>query len=132
MKSSRSVYIIYFAFCGLITLYFFMSQGSPESVNAAANKNDSSEDSSRSGGFSSNNQNSGDGQSVFDMAFFTTDRPDKPIEEVKPGSKDNDEPDILETVDKDNPINPQTRQPFTNRAMKQFDSLRKKFPNNSL
>ena len=38
----------------------------------------------------------------------------------------------LDSADSDNPVNPKTGQPYTNRQMKQFDALRKKFPENTV
>lgn len=40
--------------------------------------------------------------------------------------------DILDPTSEGNPINPQTGQPYTDSIMRQFDSLREKFPNNSI
>ena len=53
-------------------------------------------------------------------------------EEADPVANAGEEPDILEPIDKDNPKNPQTGQPYTNAAMEKFATLRKRFPNNDL
>ena len=73
------------------------------------------------------------GDSLFDSGYMDSgvgenNLPDRPQER----QRDTGDPEILDPVSKGNPINPQTGQPFTDRQMKQFDALRKKFPDNSV
>lgn len=135
MGSERKAYTVFGAICLLVVFYFVSSSGVPERRSGAGKTAYAGQgtDSSASGGSSASGQ---DAQSVFESQFFLGGVPSKPIEDEKSLRKKagdgGDEPDILDPADKDNPVNPQTGRPYPNSVMKQFDTLREKFPNNSI
>ena len=73
-------------------------------------------------------------KSMFDSGFWNSGVGNTAIpDEGRPVFKsDEEEPEILETASEGNPTNPQTGMPYTDDQMKQFDSLRERFPGNSI
>jgi len=133
MKSHRTVYIIYFSLCTLIALYFFITGGGDRARAGTVASNTGSDGRGAPSGTGSSTSMH-EGKSLFESDFFSGSAPRQPIEDpgkIKSGG-DVEEPDILEPADKDNPKNPRTGRPFSNKMMRRFDALRKIFPNNSL
>ncbi len=74
-----------------------------------------------------------DDTSLFSGAFWAAGIDQdaaEPVEEEGERAADDDE--IREPVDEDNPLNPTTGQPFTNRQMARFEELTRQFPGNTL
>lgn len=131
---NRTVYFIFFGLIVLIAGYFLFS--SPGSSKDGQKKN--SEQAALAslfggGGGSAGRTNAGDG-GITGSDFWKAGVPDKPISDKDDGTgrKNSDEPELLDPVSAGNPINPQTGQPYTDSVMKQFDELRKKFPDNDI
>ena len=135
MGNDRKPYVVYGAICLGLALYFLTSGDVPQA--ARGTKNTAMAGGSGSGGSGGAGKNSGeDAQSVFESQFFLGGVPSKPIEDEnklrRQSGDGGEEPDILDPADKDNPVNPQTGRPYPNSVMKQFSTLRQKFPDNSL
>jgi hypothetical protein len=71
-------------------------------------------------------------RSLFDSQFWGTGVGQSAIPDEGSPAQPEEEPEILEKASEGNPINPQTGMPYTDEQMAQFDTLRKKFPNNSI
>ncbi len=131
---NRTVYFIFFGLIVLIGGYFLFS--SPGSSREGQKKN--SEQAALAslfggGGGNTGRSSSGDG-GITGSDFWKAGVPDKPITDKDDvgGKKNSDEPELLDPVSAGNPINPQTGQPYPDSVMKQFDDLRKKFPDNDI
>lgn len=70
--------------------------------------------------------------SVFDSKFWETGVGKSAIPDESGPAPPEEEPEILEKASEGNPINPQTGLPYTDEQMSQFDTLRKRFPGNSI
>ena len=135
MQRNRVVYIIYFCMCGLVAIYFFSTAG--EGSSAQKKEEEAALTALFGGGGSTTGQGSAStansaGKSLFQSDFWKSGMPENEeiVEEFDPG--DEVEPEILEPASPDNPVNPQTGQPYPDSVMKQFDVLRAKFPNNDI
>ncbi len=71
-------------------------------------------------------------ESVFDSDFWERGVDNSAIITDEPQTTSDEEPEILEKASEGNPINPQTGLPYTDAQMKQFETLRKRFPGNSI
>jgi len=130
--NKKTLYIVLSVVCGIFLLYFLFSTGNADDSDDLSLKDSDSETSeSFSSGLSGKSGESED-YSIFDSDFFAN-LPDAPHEELKKANPDGDgEPEILESADPNNPLNPNTKQRFTDAMMKRFDQLREKYPNNSV
>ncbi len=73
------------------------------------------------------------GNSLFDSGFMDSGVGENNLPDQPDARQRNDgDPEILDPVSEGNPINPQTGQQFTDRQMAQFDTLREKFPDNTV
>lgn len=77
------------------------------------------------------NNSSPSDQSIFDSKFWNAAVPNKALETPQDDSGGSDT-GLLEPASEGNPRNPQTGQPYPDSVMRQFDTLRKKFPNNKI
>jgi len=77
---------------------------------------------------SASNQNS----TMFGSDFWKAGVPERAIDDSVDMQQNEGDDGILEKTSEGNPINPQTGVPFTDAVMEQFNSIRKKFPNNSI
>jgi hypothetical protein len=78
------------------------------------------------------NSDAGAPTSVFDSKFWGTGIGDSAIPDEGGPAPIEEEPEILEKASEGNPTNPQTGMPYTDAQMAQFDTLRKRFPGNSI
>ncbi len=129
MKKKADLYFVFFSVIVFVLIF----------LTAPNSKNLSSDEDKKAlallfGGDSdstiSNTSRANKNKSLYDSDFWKQGISNVPIEDTK--EKSEDEPEILEKVSEDNPINPQTGLPYTDEQMEQFDKLREKFPNNSL
>ena len=135
MKIEKPVALIYFGICGLIFVGLLLSAPG----KGQGSDSDTSDAEAALAAFSGGNLNTttdrrGSDSFFEDPDFMESATGDGSIDEeaADPVANNEDEPDIIEKVDPDNPINPQTGQKYTNDAMKKFAALRKRFPNNDL
>lgn len=132
MKDRTKVLSVYFGFCGLLALFFIFTAG-----GSASDSQQSKEDAALAaltGGGVPRTQSHQEGGSVFDSEFWRAGEPDKPIEDKAEAARSSGDGDneILEPANANNPVNPQTGQPFSDAVMEQFDTLRQRFPGNSI
>lgn len=128
MASNRSVYLIYLALCAALTVYFiFFSR--PTSATQGSDADALSALLAGGGAPAA----ADDAQSIFDTEFYRGAQLQNPIpDEGDVANDSNEEPEILDPADPNNPINPVTGQRYPDSAMRVFDRLRERFPNNSL
>lgn len=109
-----------------------------DTTGSSSNSNISEEDAAIAALFgvktSARNAKNQTGGFSNDKNFMTEGLNKDTIDEEAKGSTvlNKEEPDILEPADGDNPINPETGQPYSNKTMKRFAALHKKFPKNKL
>lgn len=84
------------------------------------------------GGSSRSSSDAGAPTSVFDSKFWGTGVGESAITDEGGPAPLEEEPEILEKASEGNPTNPQTGMPYTDEQMSQFDTLRKRFPGNSI
>jgi len=133
-KRQKKVYVIYFGFCGALTVLFLLSAGGGGSSGSSSRDDESAAAVALLGGGTSSRQNlTHEDKSIFDSSFWNAGVPEGGIEDTpeSPGKNDAD-PELLEPANPNNPVNPQTGQPFSDAVMQQFDELRKRFPNNEI
>lgn len=137
MQSNRIVYIIFFSLAGLLGVFFIATGGRSSGLDARAGAGSGDADAAAllAGGSMTGprgNADSGD-FSLLDSEFMKMGVPNAPIpDDPAPKKKESGEPDILEPVSKDNPINPQTGSQYTDAMMDSFSEMREKMPNNSI
>lgn len=135
MKSNGIVYITYLALCAAVAIFFMATGGAADrseadDVVALLSGRTDQIGGGSSGGPAIPDSDSG---SLFDSRFWQLGAPEGPIDdEPLEALPEDGEPDILEPANPNNPVNPMTGQAYPDRVMKVFDSLRKKFPNNSM
>lgn len=123
----------------LVSIYFMFSSGEPENDSGDTSNSDDQALSALFGGGSGSSESGGsvgggmegESKSIFESGFWESGVPENVSEDMSPETEEDDN-GILEPVSEGNPINPQTGTPYTDAVMKQFDSLRKKFPGNSI
>jgi hypothetical protein len=73
-----------------------------------------------------------DSGSLFDSQFWNTGAGNGALPDEQEPAASDEVPEILEKVSEGNPTNPQTGLAYTDDQMKQFETLREKFPGNSI
>ena len=135
-STGQTTLMAYFGFCLLLAVYFVASSGSDAGSRKGGDEDDALALLGGGGGSSSNTRPvSGDDYSILDDPFGNTGSQPE-IEDTsklkKRTGNEDDEPEILDPTDASNPKNPKTGSPYTNSQMAKFDTLRAKFPNNSI
>ena len=134
MKKNH-VIIVFFSLCVLVMLWIMISDPDT-SVKDKSQSDDEAAVAALFGSPEGNTKSKRQGGNSFfsDSSFMKTGIGDGSIDEESSDlvAKNTAEPDILEPVNPNNPINPQTGQPYADSAMEKFATLRKKFPNNDL
>lgn len=131
MKNNGTVYIIYLGLCAALAAYFFFT----DTDKAAAGDEADLALALLGGGRlpeGAENLPPPDSGSILDSTFGTNNTFNIPDEGGAESTGDGAEPDILEPVSADNPINPATGERYPDSVMRVFDQLHQKFPNNSL
>lgn len=128
--------MIFFSLCGLLAVFFIATGGRSGSLDARSGSGGEDAAALLAGGSITSpragSADSGD-FSLLDSEFMKMGVPNTPIpDEPAPKKKESGEPDILEPVSKDNPINPQTGSQYTDSMMDAFSEMREKMPNNSI
>src|SRR5687767_1767865 len=136
MKERKKVFIYYYGFCAILAFYFIFSAGGGGggSSDEEMSKEDKALAALMGGGGGRRPAARHEGDSIFDSDFFKAGEPTNPIEEKAEasGPQGDGNNEILEPANPNNPVNPQTGQPFSDTVMEQFDTLRKRFPGNSI
>ena len=133
MEVLRKPYIIFFGLAILLSLYFLLSDNEQDESSLDKSSSTSSVTDRNGVGNPSQDEVASNTatRSIFESEFFKSGAQINPYQDGE-GVAGEGDPDILDPASKDNPVNPQTGQPYSNSVMNQFSELRDKFPNNSI
>ncbi|MDH5656867.1 MAG: hypothetical protein OEZ34_13220, partial [Spirochaetia bacterium] len=127
----RTILIGSSIFLFFVLIYLLMGLvWSPESTESASD-NDANAAVALFGGGGMPSDSGGQDASLYGSDFWKAGVPDKAIDtsDVEMGGNDTG---LLDPASEGNPINPQTGQRYPDSVMKQFDTLREKFPDNHI